>query len=139
MNRDLRVLIAIVWMLPLTAVAAEHGKGDVFRGKLFPPNVILEHQDALGLSKEQFTAIRTAVVAVQSDIAEHEWDVREAYQRIMAGLDEKPVDERRVLSGVEAALRAENQVKIRQMTMLIRLKNLLTAEQIEYLESVSRK
>ncbi len=111
-------------------------KEDVFKGKLFPPNVILEHQTELNLSKEQFTSIKMAVVEVQANVAEHEWDVREAYMGIMKSLDESPIDEKQVMARVSAALLAENEVKKEQMMMLIRLKNLLTSDQIEYLESV---
>ena len=116
------------------AVAAENR--DVFKGKLFPPNVILEHQAELDLSKQQFTAIRKAVVQVQANVAEHEWDVREAYQNIMSELDKKPIDESRTLEYVTAALLAENQVKTKQMAMLIRLRNLLTDDQVAYLEAL---
>ncbi|MDH3552500.1 MAG: hypothetical protein OER22_07780, partial [Gammaproteobacteria bacterium] len=104
--------------------------------KLFAPNVILENQSELSLSKQQFTEIKKAVVEVQSNVAEHEWDLREAYQFIMSELDKTPIDEQKVLEHVGAALRAENEVKKLQVAMLIRLKNLLTGEQIAYLESV---
>lgn len=108
---------------------------DPFKGKLFPPNVILENQDALELSRDQFTEIRAAVVEVQSSIAEFEWDMREAYMKLMAELDERPVSEDAVIEHASVALLAENEVKKRQMALLVRLKNLLTAEQIAYLEA----
>jgi hypothetical protein len=132
-------LLAICLFL-LSSIAQAQGPGnqkDVFKGKLFPPNIILEHQDELGLSKEQFTAIRAAVVEVQANVAEHEWDLREAYQQVLSALDESPVDEDKVLNNVDAALRAENQVKKLQVAMLIKLRNLLTDEQVEYLRSVN--
>lgn len=125
-----------------TTVATAQGIGkqkDVFKGKLFAPNVILENQDELGLSKEQFTAIRAAVVAVQASVAEHEWDLREAYRKVMADLDEVPVNEDKVLVNVQALLLAENQVKKLQVAMLIRLRNLLTEEQMQYLQGLQGK
>ncbi len=129
-----------VLLLLIASNALAQGMGeqqkDVFKGKLFAPNIIMEHQQELGLSKEQFTAIRAAVVEVQANVAGHEWDLREAYQRVLADLDESPVDEEKVLQNVEAALLAENKVKQMQVAMLIRLRNLLTDEQIEYLRSV---
>ena len=109
---------------------------DPFQGKLFAPNVILENRDALDLTREQFTAIRGAVIAVQGDIAEHEWDLREAYQQVLSDLDESPVDEDKILAGVEKALLAENEVKKRQVALLIRLRNLLTDEQMATLQSL---
>jgi len=134
MRKEILVLLAVALLSAGTALA-QGEKGDVFKGKLFPPNVILEHQAELRLSKQQFTAIKKAVVEVQSNVAEHEWDVREAYLSIMAELDKQPIDEDKTLDYVSAALLAENQVKKQQMTMLIRLRNLLTDEQVAHLEA----
>ncbi len=123
----------------LSSIAAAQRVGqqkDVFKGKLFAPNIILENQDALDLNKEQFTAIRAAVVEVQGSVAEHEWDLREAYMKVLADLDEVPIDEDKVMENVEAALLAENKVKQLQVTMLIRLRNLLTDEQVQYLQGL---
>ena len=135
MKNGIFLLLAIASLGTGAALAAAP-KDDVFKGKLFPPNVILEHKAELGLSKEQFKAIRAAVVEVQSGVAEHEWDMQEAYQALMQELDEVPIDEDRVLELANMALLAENQVKKKQMAMLVRLKNLLTQEQVSYLESV---
>lgn len=134
MNKGMLLLLVVASFAFGNAVAAEP-KADVFKGKLFPPNVILEHQADLGLSKQQFTEIRKTVVELQGKVAEHEWDVREAYQNIMAELDKSPIDQDRVLEHVGAALRAENEVKKLQVAMLIKLKNLLNDEQVAYLES----
>jgi Spy/CpxP family protein refolding chaperone len=137
-NRKIRRLAALV-LLILAGSAWAQGQGpqkDPFRGKLFAPNVILQHQDELGLSKAQFTAIRAAVVDVQGAVAEHEWDLREAYMQAMEDLDESPVDEAKVLESIQAALSAENEVKKLQVGLLIKLRNLLTDEQLAYLQSL---
>lgn len=135
MNKGLLIFLAVA-LFGSGAVPAAEPKEDVFRGKLFPPNIILENQAELDLTKDQFTAIKKAVVEVQSNIAEHEWDVREAYGSIMRALDAVPINEDQVLEYVGMALSAENEVKKEQVMMLIKLKNLLTAEQVAYLESV---
>ena len=134
MKRGLVCLLIAIGLCSVTAYAAD--QKDVFKGKLFAPNIILENRDELQLSKEQFTAIRKAVVEVQAGVAEHEWDMQEAYQALMLELDKSPVDEDKVLEYAGQALQAENQVKKKQVAMLVRLKNLLTAEQIAYLERV---
>jgi hypothetical protein len=133
------IILTAVVCLGITSAMAETPEADVFKGKLFPPNLILENQAELGLSKDQFTKIRAAVIEVQANVAEHEWDMREAYVKIMAELDNVPIDEDVVLEYAGKALLAENQVKKYQMAMLVRLKNLLTAEQIAYLESIYGK
>ena len=136
---SLRIPFLLVCLgLMSSAVLAQGlpGKKDVFKGKLFAPNIILEHQDELGLTKDQFTAIKAAVVEVQASVAEHEWDLREAYMKTLASLDETPIDEEQVLENIDAALLAENQVKKLQVRMLIRLRKLLTEEQVEYLRAL---
>jgi len=141
MRQGKKCVLSVAGMLLILIATGAMAQGtgpqkDVFKGKLFPPNIILEHQDELNLSKEQFTAIRAAVVEVQASVAEHEWDLREAYQKAMADLEESPVDEEKVLASIEDALLAENKVKQLQVAMLIRLRNLLTDEQMVYLQSV---
>ena len=121
------ILIILFACLAFTTAMAAGSRADMFEGKLFPPNIILEHRADLDLTREQFTAIKAAVVEVQ------------AQQNIMAELEQSPVDEKRVLEHVSAVLAAENQVKKQQMTMLIRLRNLLTADQVAYLESLRGK
>ncbi len=138
MKKGLLILLACVSFAGTNAIAAE-AKDDVFKGKLFAPNVILENQAELSLSKQQFTEIRKAVVEVQAGVAEHEWDMAEAYQNVMAELDKSPISEEQVLEHVGVVLRAENEVKKLQVAMLVQLKNLLTDEQIAYLESVANK
>ena len=118
------------------AQGAGGNKPDVFKGKLFAPNIILEHQDELDLTKEQFSAIRAAVVEVQGNVAEHEWDMREAYIKMMSELDAERIDEDKVLEHVRSALLAENEVKQLQVSMLIKLRNLLTADQLRYLQDM---
>ncbi len=133
------IVIACLMLCAGFAMAQHRGRmPDPFKGKLFAPDLILKNQDELNLSKEQFTGIKTAVVQVQANVAEHEWDLREAYQKVLAALDEDPVDEDKVLDYVDDALLAENQVKKQQVAMLIRLKNLLNEEQVAYLESLRK-
>ncbi len=130
-------LLAVCILFVLSVGAAHaNGAGDVFRGKLFPPNLILENQDELELSRDQFTSIREAVVQVQADVAEHEWDMREAYLRIMEELDAEPIDEGRVIEIANEALLAENEIKKKQMAMLIRVRNILNDDQVAYLQSL---
>ena len=135
MKKGLLIILTIA-SLGICAALSQVPKGDVFKGKLFAPNIIMEQQDALHLTKQQFTEIRAAVIEVQSGVAEHEWDMREAYQALMLELDQSPIDETEVLKHADIALSAENKVKKNQMTMLISIKNLLNAEQIDYPEAL---
>ena len=131
MNKLVFVLLACV----VFSAASANETRDIFKGKLFPPNVVMENRAELDLTREQYTAIRAAVVEVQTQVAEPEWDMQEAYTGVLESLDERPLDEQQIISGVKAVLAAENKVKLAQMGMLIRIRNLLSDEQIEFLES----
>lgn len=132
-------LILLIAGLMVGVASAAGVKPDVFKGKLFAPNVILEHRVELDLSKQQFTKMKAIVLEVQTGVAEHEWDMQEAYQAVMKELNEAPIDESKVLKHAMAAMLAENQVKAKQMTMLVRLKNMLTPQQITYLEGLAER
>ena len=110
MKKGIFVSLAVV-CLSAGVVFAADAKDDVFKGKLFAPDIILQQQEELNLTKEQFTGIRAAVVEVQSGVAEHEWDMREAYQALLLELDKSPISEDAVLKLANNALLAENQVK----------------------------
>ena len=129
-----KLVIVLLLCVASSGVSANEAR-DIFKGKLFPPNVVLEHREELDLSREQYTAIRKAVVEVQTQVAEHEWDMQEAYSDVLAMLDDRPLDEQAIISGVKAVLAAENEVKIAQMGMLLRIRNLLNEEQVAFLEA----
>lgn len=129
-----KLIVAVLLCIAFNAASANETR-DIFKGKLFPPNVVLEYREQLDLSRDQYTAIRAAVVEVQTQVAEHEWDMQEAYTNVLSMLDERPLDEQQIISGVKAVLTAENSVKIAQMGMLIRIRNLLSDEQVAFLEA----
>lgn len=129
-----RIGLFLVALLLAVSVNANETR-DIFRGKLFPPNVVLEYREELALTKAQYTEIREAVVAVQAEVAGHEWDMQEAYSRVLNLLDQRPLDEALVTREVTAVLQAENKVKLAQMTMLVKIRNLLNDEQVAFLEA----
>lgn len=141
MRKHVKACVVLTAVLATSAVAVAQDRQnpgkDVFKGKLFAPELIMSNQDELDLSREQYTALRKAVINTQSDVAEHEWDLREAYQAVLTALDESPVDKDRVLEHVDAALAAENEVKKRQVALLIELRNLLNDEQVSRLRELS--
>jgi len=137
-TRPMTVLTAVCLLLLATAGHAQDRPDpkEVFKGKLFAPQLIIEHRDELDLTKDQFAAIRAAVVDVQSGVAGHEWDMREAYLAVLEELDRSPVDADKVMANVEKALLAENEVKKLQVAMLVKLRNLLTESQVDRLKSI---
>jgi Spy/CpxP family protein refolding chaperone len=121
-----------------SALAQGDASADPFGGRLFAPNVILERQDELGLSDMQRQQIREIVLSTQATVSERQWDMREAYREVMLELDAAQINEPTVIEMVQAVLETENSVKLAQVSMLVRLRNLLTAEQLALLRETAQ-
>ena len=127
------------WVLSLllataSSVAADQ---DFVRGRLFPPDVITQHRQALKLTDRQSEAIRDVIRGSQSEVMGLRWDMMSTMDAVTALLDEATVDEDGVAAQVEALLKLENAVKLEQIRMLIRIRNVLTPEQVSYLRSAT--
>lgn len=130
--------LTLVSTVSLTAFAQEGANPDPFGGRLFAPNIILENQAELGLSDSQRQQIREIVISTQTTVSEHQWDMREAYIDVMGELDRPTIDESTVAEMLQLVLETENRVKLAQVSMLIRLRNLLTEEQVAVLREVNQ-
>ena len=102
---------------------------------LYPPEAVLGHAQELGLTDAQRRAIRTAVHDVQKRFLDVQLDLEERTETVSRLLQQTPVDEAKVLAAVDQVLALENQVKKAQLTLLVRIKNQLTAAQVAKLEA----
>ena len=128
-------LLVCVWLiacLPVTAAAAEE---DPFDGRLLPLELVMAHRKDIGLTRDQSTRIGELVVAMQKAVADKQWRMQSAYFDLMALLDEPAIDEAAALALAKQAVDTENEIKLEQMRLLIRLRNLLTADQITLLRA----
>jgi Spy/CpxP family protein refolding chaperone len=135
MNRLIwSTVLALLATLPLTAFAEEKGD-DPFNGRLFAPELIMANRNAIGLTSEQNKRIGELVVAVQQAVAGRTWEMQSAYFDLMEVLDESVVDEDRAIALAKQAVDSETEIKLEQMRLLIRLRNLLTPEQVAVLQA----
>jgi Spy/CpxP family protein refolding chaperone len=104
-----------------------------FGRALFPPEMVMRHAQEIGLSDEQREEITAVIQQVQSDIVPLEWEVRERTEVLADLLEEPRVDEASALTQVERVTEIENQMKKTHLTLLIRVKNLLSEAQQQQL------
>ncbi len=102
---------------------------------LYPPEAVLGHAQELGLSDAQRKAIRTAVHDMQKRFLDLQLDLEERTETVSRLLQQTPVDEAKVLAAVDQVLVLENQVKKAQLSLLVRIKNQLTAAQVAKLDA----
>ena len=107
--------------------------------QLFPPDLIMAHQEELRLQDKQRDAIKAEVLKAQPKFTEWQWEMSEETQKMVALLRMTPIDEEKVLAQADRIMAIERNVKRTHLSLLIRLKNLLTAEQITRLTQIRRR
>jgi Spy/CpxP family protein refolding chaperone len=107
--------------------------------QLFPPEMVMGHQEELGLQEKQRAAIRAEVVKVQTRFIDMQWQLSEDTGKMANLLRAVPIDEAKVLEQADKVMTQERDVKKMHLSMLVRIKNLLTAEQIAKLQEMRRK
>jgi len=95
----------------------------------FSPQLVMHHQQEIGLTPDQQKTIRTEEVNFAGHVTDLQWD-KSAMEQSLAGLlkQDNP-DEKAILAEQEKLLKIEGDIKLSHLTMLIRIKNALTPEQ----------
>ena len=96
---------------------------------LFPPELVMQHQQDIGLRAEQRAAITRAIQEFQTKVVDLQWRMQDQAQRLETMLDKPAVDQTAALAQVDEVLGVEREVKRAHMTLLIQIKNTLSAEQ----------
>ena len=112
---------------------------DPIAQNLFPPDLIMAHQEELALRDTQRAAIKAEVLKTQPKFLEWQWEMSEETQKMVALLRATPVDEQKVLEQADRIMSLERNVKRTHLGLLVRLKNILTAEQIAKLDRLRRR
>ncbi len=107
--------------------------------QLFPPEMVMGHQEELGLQEKQRAAIRSEVHKVQSRFVDMQWQLSEDAEKMANLLRATPIDEAKVLEQADKVMAQEREVKKMQLSLLVRIKNLLTPEQIAKLHEIRRR
>lgn len=114
--------------------AAERANDPIGR-YLYAPDVVLGRAQELGLTEAQRKAIRSATHEVQKRFLDVQLDLEERTEAVSLLLQQAPIDEKAVLAAVDQVLAVENEVKKAQLTLLIRIRNRLTPDQVAKLDA----
>jgi Spy/CpxP family protein refolding chaperone len=126
----IRVLLCIAPLLLAVPFARAESPGeDPIAQQLFPPDLVMKHGQEIGLDEAQRTAMKQAIQAAQTKFLDAQWDMQAASQKMVRLLQARPIDETAVLAQADKVMGLERDVKKAQLTLLIRLKNLLTEAQ----------
>jgi Spy/CpxP family protein refolding chaperone len=102
---------------------------DLKEENLFAPELIMQHQKALGLTEEQQTGIRGEMQKVMPRFTDLQWQQSAEAEAMVALLKQERPDEKEVLAQLDKLLKVENEIKRLHTGLLVRLKNTLTSQQ----------
>lgn len=132
----MKVFAALSLLVALSSPAAPPPPGppeDPLARSLFPPELVMEHQQEIGLQDSQRSAIQEAVLKAQSIFLDRQWKLSAEVEKLKKLLDASQIDEARALDQVDRVLGAEREIKRAQLGLLIRIKNVLNEGQREKL------
>ncbi len=122
-------LVAVVALVGVAPVVGQEKKDDRFEKALFDPQLVLRHARDIGLTPQQRSTIMDAIKKIQSELVPLQLDMAEPALEMVEMLEEPTVDESAAVAKADKVLKLENEVKKMQMTLLIRIKNVLTKDQ----------
>ena len=96
---------------------------------LFPPELVMQHQQDIALRPEQRAVITKAIQEFQTKVVDLQWRMQDQSQRLATLLEKPSVDQAAALAQVDEVLGVEREVKRAHMALLIQIKNTLSAEQ----------
>ena len=132
MKARMFVLCAVVLLALGSALAqpAPQAPGpDPLGENLFSPELVMSHQEAIGLAPEQKTYIRDELRKAQLKFTDLQWQLQDAMEMQGSLLKQNSVEEAAVLAQLEKVLATEREIKRTQLSLMIRIKNKLTPQQ----------
>jgi len=123
--------------LPVAALAQQpQPPEDPISKYLIPPELVMAHAQDIALTDAQSASIKSEVRKTQTKFLDLQWDMLEETSRMTQLLQQTPVDEVKVLERADKIMSLEREIKRAHLTLLVRLKNLLTPAQIAKLKSL---
>ena len=120
--------VALLLLLIPVSLPAQEPEPE-FAKHLFPPELVMQHQQAIRLTADQRTSITQGIRDFQLKVVELQWKMQDEAQKLNELVQGAKVDETQTLAQVDRVLGVEREIKRAHMALLVRIKNTLTAEQ----------
>ena len=134
--------LAVMGLLILTVeTAAEPPRAgqDPLAPHVFPPELVMRYAAEIGLDERQRAAVKDLVIKMQARFLDMQWDLQAESEKMARLLEARPVDEAAVLAQADKVMGLEREVKKAHLSLLVRIKNLLTDAQREKLTELRRR
>ncbi|TFV93568.1 periplasmic heavy metal sensor [Algoriphagus kandeliae] len=106
---------------------------DIFKKNLYSADQIMEAREKINLTDAQASKIKKIHAENAGEFSTLKWDLDEANSKLEKMLQEPKIDQVAVNRQLDKVLELENQLKKKQLSTLVAIKNELTENQIEML------
>lgn len=106
---------------------------------LFPPELVMANQQAIGLTDSQRSDLQQALTGAQQKFVSLQFRMTGEVETLQRLLQPSNVDEAKVLDQIDRVLAVEREIKRAQLSLVIRIKNLLTEKQQAQLGALRRQ
>jgi Spy/CpxP family protein refolding chaperone len=105
-------------------------------GPMFPPEMVMQNQRELGLTDQQKTYMRTEIGKTSARFNDLQWHLHDAMEVLHETMKASQVNEQQALAQLDRVLETEREIKRLHMELAIKIKNNLTPEQQQKLQSL---
>lgn len=131
-----RSILGILMVMAAAIPAWAQEPPDPLGDYLFPPDLVMQHQQAIGLKEEQGKAIQAEVQKAQGKFTDIQWQLTREMESLYALVKQSQVNEEQVLAQLDKILGFEREIKRTQVALMVRIKNILTPEQQKQLHDL---
>lgn len=137
MSRRILTLIAFL-LLAVATARAQQPAPDQLGEAFFSPELVMQHQQTIGLTDQQKSFFKTELRKAQMRFTELQWQLSDESEKLVALVKQEAVDEQAVLTQLDKVLNAEREIKRTQLSLVIQIRNNLTPEQRARLTELKR-
>ena len=115
-----------------------HGRmyGMAFNEEVFPPEMIMQNQQALGLTDEQKKTILEVMKSFSAQFTELQWKQSAEQEKLASLFKEEQISEDKAIAQLDSLLKIENEIKKISLANMIKVRNILTADQKVKMRSI---
>lgn len=113
-------------------------RGDPMGDAMFPPELVMRAGQDIGLTDEQRTSIQQEMQTAQGGFEQMHKRLQAEMQGLATIMKQPNVDEAQAQSQFDKVLAAESEIKKAQISLMIHIKNRLTADQQAKLNEMKR-
>lgn len=133
------LLALLGFLTALNPARAQQPDQDPMGQNLFAPELVMQHQEAIGLTDEQKIYLKSEIREAQLKFTEAQFKLQDEMERMVSIVKQPHIEEKDALAQLEKVLAMEREIKRLQVTLLVHIKNKLTPEQQAKLAEIRGK